>query len=283
MKPLADNTSPGSGAASPVRLAIDDGIAILTLDDPMSRNAIDASSGAALIDAIDRVVADARLRVLLLRAEGPMFCPGASMAFLAPDRPGMDARIDALLGRLNRALVRLAGSPVVVVAAVHGAVAGGGLGLMNLADLVLAADDTRFNLAYAGIGATPDLGATWHLPRLIGERRALELLLLSAPFDAHRALEIGLVNAIHPRAGLDEAAIGLARRLRAGPAGAQAAMKRLVQAARSTALADQLEAERETIVAAARGPEFAEGVRAFLDRRPPRFPDDHRSGASAAR
>ena len=88
MKPLADHTSPGSGAASPVRLAIDDGIAILTLDDPMSRNAIDASSGAALIDAIGRVVADARLRVLLLRAGGPMFSPGASIAFLAPDPPG---------------------------------------------------------------------------------------------------------------------------------------------------------------------------------------------------
>lgn len=273
MNPVSDQNRSGETRGSPVRLEVTDGIAILTLDDPKGRNAIDAAGGAALIDAIDRVVADARVRVLLLRAEGPMFCPGASMAFLQPERPGMDARIDGLLSRLNQSIVRLADSKLIVVAAVHGAVAGGGIGLMNLADLVLAADDTRFSLAYSRIGATPDLGATWHLPRLIGERRALELLLLSDSFDARHALDIGLVNAIHPPGDLDEAAMGLARRLRLGPASAQVAIKRLVRGAHARSLADQLQAERLTIVAAASGPEFAEGVRAFLDQRPPHFPD----------
>ena len=264
-------TEASATAGDPVTLTIDEGVATITLDSAATRNTIDMRSSDAVIAAIDRILENSNVRVILVRANGPMFCPGASMEFLRPDLPGMDTRVDTLLEKLNPALARLSTGSAVIVAVVHGAVAGGGFGLMNLADLVLAADDTRFSLAYSSIGATPDLGASWYLPRLLGERRALELLLLSETFDAHRALALGLVNAVHPRAEIDDAAVRLTARLRDGPASAHAAVKRLVRAAHTTTLTQHLDAERQEIVAASRGLEFAEGVRAFVERRKPKF------------
>jgi len=265
----ADETQPGPGA--PLTLVVERGIATVTLDNAAARNAIDQRSSNALIDAIDRIADDPSVRVVLIRANGPMFCPGASMAFLAPDQSGMAARIDALLTALNPALAKLRTLDVVVVTAVHGAVAGGGLGYLNMADIVVAAQGTKFSLAYSRIGATPDLGATWYLPRLLGERRALELLILSDGFDADRAQALGLVNLVFPDAAFDAETEKLVERLRTGATGSFAAIKRLVRQSHGNTLAEQLDAERREIVTAACGSEFGEGVRAFADRRAPSF------------
>lgn len=274
----ADEMNPG--ARAPLTLAIERGVATVTLDNAAARNAIDMRSSDATIEAIGRIADDPSVRVVLIRASGPMFCPGASMAFLAPDEPGMAERIDELLTALNPALVKLRALDVVVVAAVHGAVAGGGLGYLNMADLVVAAQGTRFSLAYSRIGATPDLGASWHLPRLLGERRALELLLLSDGFDADRALALGLVNFVFPDGEFEAETARLVERLRAGAAGSFAAIKRLVRQAHDSTLAEHLDAERREIVGAARGIEFAEGVRAFGERRVPNFDALGTSGAN---
>ncbi len=268
------NPTPCAGAAAsapPIRFGCEAGVATITLDNPAARNAIDRRSSDCLVEAIDRIAGDPSVRVVLIRASGPMFCPGASMSFLAPDEPGMAQRVDALLAHLNPALARLRSLDVVIVAAVHGAVAGGGLGYLNLADLVVAARSTKFSLAYSRIGATPDLGATWHLPRLLGERRALELLLLSDGFDAQHAQALGLVNFVVPDEELEAETARLVERLRVGAAGAFAAIKRLVRQSHGNELAAQLDAERREIVAAARGLEFGEGVRAFGERRAPDF------------
>lgn len=265
----ADETQPGPGA--PLTLVVERGIATVTLDNAAARNAIDQRSSNALIDAIDRIADDPSVRVVLFRANGPMFCPGASMAFLAPDEPGMAERIDTLLTALNPALAKLRALDVVVVTAVHGAVVGGGLGYLNMADLVVAAQSTKFSLAYSRIGATPDLGATWYLPRMLGERRALELLLLSDGFDAEHAQALGLVNFVFPDAEFEAETARLVERLRAGAAGSFGAIKRLVRQAHDNKLAEQLDAERREIVEAARGMEFGEGVRAFGERRAPSF------------
>ena len=260
-----------SQPAAPLSLVVERGVATVTIDNAAARNAIDRRSSDALIESIGRIADDPSVRVVLIRANGPMFCPGASMAFLAPDEAGMAERIDALLTALNPALAKLRALDVVVVTAVHGAVAGGGLGYLNMADLVVAAQGTKFSLAYSRIGATPDLGATWYLPRLLGERRALELLLLSDGFDADRAQALGLVNFVFPDAAFEAETARLVERLRAGATGSFAAIKRLVRQAHDNTLAEQLDAERREIVAAARGREFSEGVRAFGERRAPDF------------
>jgi 2-(1,2-epoxy-1,2-dihydrophenyl)acetyl-CoA isomerase len=175
-------------------------VATITLDNPATRNALDGETINSLAAAFTRLEDEPELRVVLIRANGRMFCPGADLGWLKPGEPGMAQRMDSVLTALNPAVVRVRRLPAIVVAAVHGAVAGGGLGLMNAADLVIASDDTKFNLAYTRIGGTPDLGATWYLPRLLGERRAMELLLLSEGFDAQRARELGLVNFVVPAA-----------------------------------------------------------------------------------
>lgn len=278
-------TPPDADAAAcnlPIRCRIDAGVATITLNGATTRNALDRRGADALIAVIERLEAQPDLRVVLVRADGPMFCPGASMDFLQPDAPGMAQRIDTLLASLNPALARLRRLPAVIVAAVHGAVAGGGLGLMNLADLVVAAEGTKFSLAYSRIGATPDLGASWYLPRLLGERRALELLLLSDGFDAARAQALGLVNFVHPEAEFEAAVARLVERLRTGPAASHAAIKRLVFGAHAAGLDEQLEAERREIVRAAEGDEFGEGVRAFVERRAPVFDAVKRSEGARA-
>ncbi len=246
-------------------------VVTLTLDSPAERNALHTERMDALIDFFGRLATEPLLKVVLIRARGPMFCPGADLGWLRPSEPGMDERIDASLLTLNAALVRLQALPAVIVAAVHGAVAGGGLGLMNVADLVIASEETKFSLAYARIGATPDIGASCHLTRLVGERRALELLLLSESFGAERARELGLVNFAVPAASFEHDVDRLVQRLAQGPRGAHAAIKRLVRGARNQGYAEQLDAERRELVASVQGFEFGEGVSAFLERRAPRF------------
>ncbi|CAG4896525.1 enoyl-CoA hydratase/isomerase family protein [Paraburkholderia saeva] len=248
-------------------------VVTLTLDSPVDRNALNTERMVTLAEFFDRLATEPTLKVVLIRARGPMFCPGADMDWLRPSKPGMDSRIDAGLTPLNAALVRLRELPAVIVAAVHGAVAGGGLGLMNLADLVIASEDTKFSLAYSRIGATPDIGATYYLTRLVGERRALELLLLSESFGVERARELGLVNFSAPAADFERTVDQLVERLACGAGDAQVAIKRLVRAAHVNEFGVQLDAERRGLVAAAQGSEFSEGVRAFVERRPTRFGD----------
>jgi 2-(1,2-epoxy-1,2-dihydrophenyl)acetyl-CoA isomerase len=200
-----------------------------------------------------------------------MFCPGADLEWLRPLEEGAEQRIDELLPRLNPLLAHLRELPMIVVAAVHGAVAGGGLGLMNAADIVIASSETKFNLAYSRIGATPDLGATFYLPRLIGERRAMELMLLSDSFDAARARELGLVNFVASQETFDAEVDHLVKRLLDGPSEAHASIKRMIYAPTVSDLALQHEAERRNLLAAVRGAELGEGVRAFVSKRAPRF------------
>lgn len=262
----------GANADAPaVSLEIRDGLATVTLNSPATRNALGGRLNDDLASALAEVLDARDVRVAVIRATGPMFCPGADLAWLQPEQPGAPARIEGVLDALNPLFARLRASPMIVVAAVHGAVAGGGLGLLNVADLVIAAHSTRFNTAYTRIAATPDLGATYWLPRLAGERRALELLLLTDGFDAVRAQALGLVNFVVPAGSFDLEVDKLLRRLLAGPPDAFAAVKQLVYQAHDNDLATHLHHERQRLVAAAAQPEFAEGVRAFVEKREPRF------------
>ena len=153
----------------------------------------------------------------------------------------------------------------------HGAVAGAGVGVALAADLAIAADDLQLNLAYARIGATPDAGATWMLPRLVGLRRALEMALLTETYDAPEALRLGLVNKVVPSAALEKETDALARSLASGPTLAHGRAKRLIRRAFDATLAEQLEAERATFKDSTRTADYLEGVAAFVEKRPPRF------------
>jgi len=157
------------------------------------------------------------------------------------------------------------------VASVCGSVAGYGLSLMAACDLAVAGDDARFRLAYPGIGASPDGASTWHLPRLIGLRRALELALLDEVHGAADAAAMGLVNRVVPVAALDAETRRIAARLAAGPAAAQARAKHLLHGSFERGFEAQLQAEEACFRQSLLSADFAEGVRAFCAKREPRF------------
>ena len=251
-------------------------VGIITLDRPESRNALTAE----MIGELGRAVAGCaapHIRAVLLAGAGGAFCAGADVRQLADtlEQGGAEALArqirglaDALHHQVVLPLLRL---PKPVVAAVNGAAAGAGFSLTLAADLRLAAQNARFLMAYANIGAPADGGATWLLPRLLGAGRAMELYLASQPIGAPRALELGLVSQVCPDAELPRHALETAERLAAGPTAAYARVKELYQRSWHSTVESQLDAETEAFAEIALTRDFQEGIRAFAARRQPWF------------
>jgi 2-(1,2-epoxy-1,2-dihydrophenyl)acetyl-CoA isomerase len=250
-------------------------VATLTLNRPDALNTLDFSMMDALVAATSEVAADDTLRVVVIRAAGKHFMAGGDLRTFAGELghpgPQRDANFRAIIGRLHSAIELLHRMPHPVVARVHGAVAGFGLSLMNACDLVVASDDAYFASAYRNIALTPDGGGSWALPRLVGTRRAMEILLLGERFDAARALEIGLVNRVVTAAELDAEVQRVVRSLAEAPVLAMRNAKRLVRESLARSLSAQLDAEAVSFGACAATPDFVEGITAFLDKRPARF------------
>jgi 2-(1,2-epoxy-1,2-dihydrophenyl)acetyl-CoA isomerase len=256
-------------AESPVLLTIEQAVATVTLNRPRVLNAIDPQMARSLADAIERVARDGTARVLLLRGEGRAFCAGGDVARFAGEDPA--AAVEAIIDPFHTALRALDGLKLPTLAAVQGPVAGAGFSLAMACDLCIAADDAVFTMAYSRIGASPDGSATYRLPRLVGERKALELALLAEPVGVAEARTLGLVNRVVPTADLAGEAISLARRLAQGPTAAYARIKHLVGRSLGNDLPTQLDLEREAFLAGARTADFREGAQAFLAKRPPLF------------
>lgn len=256
-------------AGSPVLLAIEQSVAVITLNRPRVLNAIDAQTARSLADAIARVEQDGTARALLLRGEGRAFCAGGDVARFLEGDP--TAAIEAIIDPLHEALRALDALKLPTLAVVQGAAAGAGFSLSMACDLCIAADDAVFTLAFARIGISPDSSSTYRLPRLVGTRKALELAMLAEPVRAPEALALGLVNRVVPAADLASEALAMARRLAQGPTAAYARIKHLVGRSLGNDLPAQLELEREAFLAGTRTADFREGAQAFLAKRPPQF------------
>lgn len=257
--------------APPLVIERDGAVATLRFNRPKALNAIDEAMAEAMLDASRQLATDDSVRVVVLSGAGRAFMGGGDIGRFHAE-PGEGAAVaDAILIPLNEALTILADLPKPIIAGVHGAVAGAGISLAMAADLVVAADDSRFTMAYARIGASPDASATWSLPRLVGLRHALELALLADGFDAAEALRLGLVNRVVPAAALAEETGALARRLAQGPTLAYAQTRRLLRGAFDRSLPEQLEAERAAFKRCADSADFAEGIAAFFGKRPAAF------------
>jgi 2-(1,2-epoxy-1,2-dihydrophenyl)acetyl-CoA isomerase len=250
-------------------------VATLTLNRPEALNTLDFTLMDALVAATAEVAADDTLRVVVIRGAGKHFMAGGDLRTFEgelakpPEKRKEDFR--RMIARLHSAIEALHRMPHPVVARVQGAVAGFGLSLMNACDLVVAAEDTYFASAYRSIALTPDGGGSWALPRLVGKRRAMEILLLGERFDARRALDMGLVNRVVPAAELDAATASVVQALAQGPVLAIRNAKRLVRESLARSLSAQLDAEAVSFGDCAATADFAEGIRAFLDKRPARF------------
>ena len=218
---------------------------------------------------------DSVSRVVLLRGAGTHFCAGGDInmfgELISPEPASREQALHAIVDRLHPLLIALRHMPKPVVVAAHGAAAGFGLSLVLAADLAVAAEDCVFASGYIHLGTSPDGGMTMTLPRIVGLKRAAELMLLGDRFDAPRALELGLVNRLVPRTALEAEAMEVATRLANGPAHAYGRTKALLEASVGQMLNAQLQRETESFAACAATDEFVEGVRAFLEKRRPDF------------
>lgn len=252
-------------------LDIDNGIATLTLNRPTAGNSIDMPMAEALLSAAIRFDQDPAIRCVLLTGAGRLFCAGGDVGSFASVGDEAPAFLSELAGKLHMAVSRLMRMPKPLVVAVNGPAAGAGLSLAISGDVVIAGNSASFTAAYGAIGLTPDGGMSWLLPRLVGMRRAQEMILCNSKVDAARAAEIGLVSRTVADADLLAEARAEAERLANGATAAIGGARALLLASHDGSFEAQLERETRSITAAGSRGEFREGLSAFLQRRKPDF------------
>jgi 2-(1,2-epoxy-1,2-dihydrophenyl)acetyl-CoA isomerase len=252
----------------PVILQRDGAIATLLLNRPGSLNALDIPTAQALLTCCTELAADDSVRAVVLKGAGKAFGVGGDLAALRTDST---ATAMALIAPLHASVLLLTSMNAPVIACLHGTVAGGSLSLAMACDLAIAADNTRFNLAYVNVAANCDLSGSWHLPRLVGLRNAMAIALLGDTFDAPEALRLGLLNRIVPVTELESATAALAQRLADGPTQAIGRMKRLLRQSLDNDLPAQLDLERDNFRDSTVTVDFAEALDAFFSKRRPHF------------
>ncbi|HWQ39108.1 MAG TPA: enoyl-CoA hydratase-related protein [Burkholderiales bacterium] len=254
-----------------IRTTREGALVVVSLNRPERMNALDGELMSALRDCVEAVAGDPAVRAVLLRGEGRAFCAGGDVPLFKEHLNDLPELIVRWGRELHFAIFAMRRMDKPVLAAVHGAVAGAGMSLMLAADLAIAADDTKFTLAYANIGTNPDGGSTFFLPRLVGHRKAMELALLPDRFDAQTAHSLGLVNRVVAADRLAAEALQLGRRLACGPTRAYAETKRLLNRSLSASMESQMEEELLAFARCARTADLKEGITAFVEKRPPTF------------
>ena len=254
-----------------LQLETDGPVAIVRLNRPERYNALNDRMGRELLDVAIQISHDAGIRAMMLTGNGRAFCSGGDIKEFVAAGDRIPLYADRLTVDLHAYVSKIMRMGKPVVAAVNGPAAGAGFSLAMACDLVVAADDAPFTMAYTGIGASPDGSSTFTVPRLVGLRRALELALTNRTLSAEEALQWGLVNRVFPAAGFAQDALAFTRQLAAGPTLAYGNVKALLYHSLSQGLESQMELETRAIVAAARTKDFREGTRAFVEKRKAHF------------
>ena len=255
-------------------VVLDGAVLRLTLARPEKRNAIGDSMMSGLIDTLDRAGRDEDVRAVVLAGQGEHFCAGADIVARNSEsdvRPRVGSIQRRLPSQAHRLIPLVATVQVPVVCAVQGWAAGIGFQLALASDFTVAAEDARFWEPFVQRGFTPDSGATWLLPRLVGPARARELLLLGRELSGVEARDWGLVHRAVPAADVAAEADALAASLASGPTVAIGLTKWLLQAGTDSSLDQHLRDEAFALELSSRSEDFREGLRAFRDKRPPDF------------
>jgi 2-(1,2-epoxy-1,2-dihydrophenyl)acetyl-CoA isomerase len=244
-------------------------VATITLDRPEALNALTVTLKEELLAAFRSLAGDRTVRAVILTGAGRAFCAGQDLRErLEPGAPPLELELRERYNPIIRAM-RALDQPV--VGAINGVAAGAGASIAFACDFRLAAEGASFVLAFGRIGLVPDSGATWLLPRLVGAARAAEIALVGDPVSAVEAERIGLVRRVVPAADLPGAAHALAERLAGLAPRATALTKRLLERTWTETLDEALEAEAEAQGIVGAAIDHAEGLAAFLEKRPPRF------------
>ena len=259
--------------ADTVLLERDGAVARITLNRPEVGNALDLPMAHALMAAVIACDEDDAVRCVLLTGAGRLFCVGGDIAAFAGAGDQLPAFLKEITVYVHAAVARLMRMDKPVVTAINGSTAGVGIGLAILGDIALVDPRAQFTLAYTGIGLSPDGGATWLLPRLIGLRRAQELCLRNRRVTAEEAAAMGLVTRVVEGELMDEA-MDVARDLARSATPALGVTRRLLLDSATASLEAQLDAESRGIASLARTAQGKEGVAAFVEKRAPDFTGD---------
>jgi 2-(1,2-epoxy-1,2-dihydrophenyl)acetyl-CoA isomerase len=254
---------------------IADGIATLTFNRPEARNALSLEMRSMLSETLHDIETDDAIRCVVMRGAGDHFMAGGdvkSMAGMVDESPEtIHKQFLKRIHDLHLIMFPMRRMPKPIIASVAGAAAGAGVSMALACDLVIAAEDAFFTLAYCHIGTSPDGSASFHLPRAVGMKKAMEIALLGDRFDAAEAKSIGLINFVAPAGRLEEETAELAKRLAAGPTHVYGNTKRLFYHSLENEFESQLQMEAECFADCAMRPDFKEGVTAFVEKRKARF------------
>jgi len=254
-----------------LRYELADGVATITLNRPDAANAIDLALARELMQVAIRCDEDPSVRAVLLTGAGKMFCAGGDLKSFAAQGDRLPSLLKEITTNLHAATSRFARMAAPLVVAVNGTAAGAGFSIAISGDLVVMAESAKLTMAYTAAGLSPDGSSTWFLPRLVGMRRAQELMLTNRRLSAAEALAWGLVNQVVPDAELASTAMALARQLAAGATRAFGTVKTLLASTFSESLETQMELEARGIAAMAGGADGREGIEAFVAKRAPKF------------
>ncbi len=288
---MSDQPSAIGHAVVTIRTERNDAVGLITIDRASRFNAMDVATAQDFRRAALAFARDPEVRVVVLRGLPGMFCSGADLKFIRDGGNASDLRyltnapgstgsaavpygdvFKQILEYIHSAISEIRRASKPFVSAVDGMAAAGGLGIAMACDIVVASERASFEWAYSKTALTGAESTTFMLPRLIGLRRSLELLLLNPRLDAWRARDYGLVTAVLPVESFDEGVMAMAQQLAQGPARAFAVAKELMnQASGMDRLDEHLDRELDHLARAANGPGFAEGLRAFFEKRPPAF------------
>ncbi len=267
------SNSPQPAQTGPVLLeAKHDGVATLVMNRPERLNALNNELAVAVNEALGRIAADEAIRVVVITGAGRAFCAGGDLGSIAKGRQsGATRELEPLLRAGMQMVLKMRTMPQPVIAAVNGAAAGAGMNIALAADMRIAAEEATFGQNFAKVGLFPDYGGTYFLPQLVGPAKAAELFYTGEMIDAKTALALGIVNRIAPAAQLEEEVKRLTQKIAQGPPLAIRAVKKVLFANGKKELAEALEQEVQEQVRCFLSEDCSEGIRAFFEKRPPRF------------
>lgn len=263
---------------SDLLVSCQDGVATLTMNRPEARNALSNEMRAELSRVLHDVEQDDSVRCVVLKGAGDHFMAGGDVKGMADSvkKSAEELRKEFLLRihDLHPIMFAMRRMPKPVIASCQGAAAGAGVSMALACDMIIAAEDAFFTLAYCRIGTSPDGSASFHLPRAVGIKKAMEIALLGDRFDAQAAKDMGMINFVVPTAELASETDKLAKRLAEGPTHVYGNTKALLYRSMESEFESQLQAEAESFADCASRSDFREGVTAFVEKREAIFTGD---------